>query len=282
MTLGGLNAAFHGKLVDEFTIPGSDVQKATDPVNAKFGGQRGAALRVVLAAPQGQRLDTPRHQAAIRQMLAAGHASQASVDETAKDVGAIANPLDRNAHQLSRSGRIAFFDVRYGQNSFKIPRPGIVNVENTLRSICQKAGIDTQFTGEAENAPVSSSGSEIIGMVAAFVVLLILFRALVPTAIPLLFAITAVAGAFMQRRPRRRRQRLEMADQEVPGRGERPMADTSSSVRPPFVEEAAVRRAILLAATSGACFMCCAWQPEPPPGLSGEPGRRASPVHGRR
>ena len=61
----GLNAAFHGKLINDFNIPGSDVQKATDLINAKFGGQKGAALRVVLAAPPGERLDTPERQAAI-------------------------------------------------------------------------------------------------------------------------------------------------------------------------------------------------------------------------
>jgi len=197
VALGGLNAAFHGKLIDEFKIPGSDVQKATDLVNAKFGGQKGAALRVVLAAPPGQRLDTPARTAAVNRMIAAGKASQRSLDQTVKDISATANPLAANSHQLSRSGRIAFFDVQYDKDSFKIPRAGIVDAENKLRAIGRPAGIDVQFTGEAENAPVSSSGSEIIGIVAAFIVLMILFRALVPTAIPLLFAITAVAGAFM-------------------------------------------------------------------------------------
>ena len=47
VVLIGLNVAFHGTLVNTFTIPGSDVQKATDLINAKFGGQKGAALRVV-------------------------------------------------------------------------------------------------------------------------------------------------------------------------------------------------------------------------------------------
>ncbi len=197
VALGGLNAAFHGKLIDEFNIPGSDVQKATDLVNAKFGGQKGAALRVVLAAPQGQRLDTPARAAAVNRMVAAGDVSQRSLDQTAKDRSATTNPLAPSSHQLSRSGRIAFFDVQYDKDSFKIPRAGIVDVEHKLSAIGRTAGIDVQFTGEAENAPVSSSGSEIIGMVAAFIVLLILFRALVPTAIPLLFAITAVAGAFL-------------------------------------------------------------------------------------
>ena len=83
VVLGGLNGAFHGKLVDEFKLPGSDVQKATDLVNAKFGGQKGAALRVVVAAPHGQSLDTPARTAAVNRMLAAGTASQHSIDQSA-------------------------------------------------------------------------------------------------------------------------------------------------------------------------------------------------------
>src|SRR5690242_20387896 len=197
VVLGGLNGAFHGKLVDEFKLPGSDVQKATDLVNAKFGGQKGAALRVVVAAPHGQSLDTPARTAAVNRMLAAGTASQHSIDQSAKDIGAITDPLAASAQQLSRSGRVAFFDVQYDKESFKIHRADIVDVENQMRSIGDKAGIDVQFTGEAEQGDVSSSGSEIIGLIAAFIVLMILFRALVPTAIPLLFAVTAVAGAFM-------------------------------------------------------------------------------------
>ena len=39
--------------------------------------------------------------------------------------------------------------------------------------------------------------SDIIGLLAAFVILMVLFRALVPTVIPLLFAIVAVLGAFL-------------------------------------------------------------------------------------
>src|SRR3954466_7348054 len=70
----GLNAAFHGKLINDFKIPGSDTQKATDLITSKFGAQKGAALRVVVAAPSGQRLDTGARRDAIRRMLVAGKA----------------------------------------------------------------------------------------------------------------------------------------------------------------------------------------------------------------
>ena len=54
-----------------------------------------------------------------------------------------------------------------------------------------------EFTGDAENAPPTQGLSDIIGLVAAFVILMVLFRALVPTVIPLVFAVVAVIGAFL-------------------------------------------------------------------------------------
>ncbi|MGN6380904.1 MAG: MMPL family transporter [Gaiellales bacterium] len=197
-TLIGLNAAFHGTLINDFNIPGSDVQKATDLINAKFGGEKGAALRVVVAAPNGQSLDTPQRQAAVSRMLAAGAASQHSLDENPRrDVRAITDPLAKGSHQLSTSGQIAFFDVQFDKTGFQLPRSGIVKLENQLQTIGRPAGLQVQFTGDAENAPPTQGLSDIIGLVAAFIILMVLVRALVPTAIPLLFAITAVAGAFL-------------------------------------------------------------------------------------
>jgi RND superfamily putative drug exporter len=194
----GLNAAFHGELVNDFNIPGSDVQKATDLINAKFGGQKGSALRVVVAAPPGQKLTTAARIAAFQQMLVAAHASQLKLDQNSKDVSAVTNPATpQGARQISRDGRIAYYDVQFDKTGFQLPRSGVVDLENQLRAIGQKAGVQVQFTGDAENAPPTQGLSDIIGLIAAFIVLIVLFRALVPTAIPLLFAITAVGMAFL-------------------------------------------------------------------------------------
>jgi uncharacterized membrane protein YdfJ with MMPL/SSD domain len=48
-----------GSLRDEFEIRGSDMQKATDLIKAEFTSEQGSVLNIVLAAPEGQRLDTP-------------------------------------------------------------------------------------------------------------------------------------------------------------------------------------------------------------------------------
>jgi RND superfamily putative drug exporter len=197
VVLIGLNAAFHGKLINDFKIPGSDTQKATDLITAKFGGQKGAALRVVLASTDGQPLSSPKHAAAVRQMLTAAAASQHKLAEDPKDVVAITNPLAGGSKQIAANGRVAYFDVQYDKTGFQLPRSGVVSAEDQLRSIGQPAGLAVEFTGEAESAPPTQGLSDLIGLLAAFVILMVLFRALVPTVIPLLFAITAVAGAFL-------------------------------------------------------------------------------------
>ena len=47
-----------GSLKDEFSIPGSDTQRATDLIEAEFVEEQGGVLNLVFAAPPGERLDT--------------------------------------------------------------------------------------------------------------------------------------------------------------------------------------------------------------------------------
>src|SRR5450631_3665100 len=91
VVLIGLNAAFHGKLINDFKIPGSDTQKATDLITAKFGGEKGAGLRVVLSSPN-KRLDSPAGTDLVHRMLAAGKASQHALAENPKDRQKITSP----------------------------------------------------------------------------------------------------------------------------------------------------------------------------------------------
>src|SRR5215217_8758402 len=58
-----------GSLKDEFEIPGSDTQKATDLIESQFASEQGSVLNVVFAAPAGQRLDTPARKAAIEKAI---------------------------------------------------------------------------------------------------------------------------------------------------------------------------------------------------------------------
>src|SRR5918999_5384502 len=59
-----------GSLKDEFDIPGSDTQKATDLIESEFAEEQGGVLNLVFAAPEGERLDTPAREAAINDAIA--------------------------------------------------------------------------------------------------------------------------------------------------------------------------------------------------------------------
>ena len=185
--------------MNEFKVPGTDFQKATDLINAKFGAQKGAPLRVVIAAPAGETLQTPERQAAVAKMLeqADRWASQRWT-RTQKDVERHRRPARApNSTQLSNSGRVAYFDAQFDRTGFELPRGDIVNLEDQLKATGQAAGLEVAFTGEAESPPPEDCLSIVLGLTAGFIILLVLFRALVPTLIPLLFAIAAVMTAFL-------------------------------------------------------------------------------------
>ena len=65
-----LVATVGGGLRDEFDIPGSDTQKATDLIEAEFAAEQGASSTSSSRAPQGERLDTPERKAAIQRAIA--------------------------------------------------------------------------------------------------------------------------------------------------------------------------------------------------------------------
>src|SRR4029450_5033512 len=68
-----LVATVGGSLKDEFEIPGSDTQKATDLIESEFASEQGAVLNLVFAAPEGERLDTPARAAALEERIAHVH-----------------------------------------------------------------------------------------------------------------------------------------------------------------------------------------------------------------
>ena len=65
-----LVATVGGSLKDEFSIPGSDTQQATDLIESEFVEEQGGVLNLVFAAPEGERLDTPERKAAVEAAIA--------------------------------------------------------------------------------------------------------------------------------------------------------------------------------------------------------------------
>jgi RND superfamily putative drug exporter len=188
-------ATFGGSLRDEFEIPGSDTQKATDLIEAEFASEEGSVLNLVFAAPAGQRLDTPERKAAIEDALAKLKTPEFKATEDRAGIESVGDPFKDDT--ISDNGRIAYTEAQFDRIIYDKDRDAVLAVEDGVRNTVAPAGITAEFNGEAEFPPIEQGTQELLGLLAALIVLLVVFRTFVATAIPIVLALTAVGTAFL-------------------------------------------------------------------------------------
>jgi putative drug exporter of the RND superfamily len=188
-------ASVGGGLKDEFEIPGSDTQKATDLIENEFAEEQGGVLNVVFAAPVGQRLDTPERKAAVDEAIAKLKSSEFKPTEDKAGLEEVGNPFDEDT--FSDDGRIAYTEAQFDRVIYDEDRDSVVAVQDAVRDTVEPAGVIVEFNGDAEFPPIEQGTQELLGLLAALIVLLVVFRTFVAAAIPIALALTAVAMAFL-------------------------------------------------------------------------------------
>ncbi len=184
-----------GSLRDEFEIPGSDTQKATDLIEAEFASEQGGVLNVVFAAPEGERLDTPARQAAIREAIARLRSPEFKPTDATAGLVSVGNPFSEETS--SDDGRIAYSEAQFDQTIEDEDRDAVVAVQDAVRETVEPTGVTVEYNGEAEFPPIEQGMSELLGLLAAIIVLLLVFRTFVAMIIPIALAIAALATAFL-------------------------------------------------------------------------------------
>jgi RND superfamily putative drug exporter len=190
-----LVATVGGSLKDEFEIPGSDTQKATDLIEAEFVSEQGSVLNLVFAAPEGERLDTPERKAAIEDAVAKLKTSEFAPSGDEVGVDSVGDPFSERT--FSEDGRIAYTEAQFSDVIETADRSRVVAVQDAVRETVAPAGVIVEFNGDAEFPPIEQGTQELLGFLAAFIVLLLVFRTFVATAIPIALALVAVATAFI-------------------------------------------------------------------------------------
>jgi putative drug exporter of the RND superfamily len=190
-----LVATVGGGLKDEFEIPGSDTQKATDLIESEFASEQGGVLNVVFAAPPGQQLDTPQRKAAIEAAIAKLKSSEFKPTEDRAGLTSVGNPFD--AATTSKNGRIAYAEAQFDRVIYDKDRDAVVAVQDAVRDTVEPAGVIVEFNGDAEFPPIEQGPQELIGLLMALIVLLVVFRTLVAATMPIFLALTALATAFI-------------------------------------------------------------------------------------
>ncbi|MFE1952645.1 MMPL family transporter [Streptomyces sp. NPDC059524] len=187
LLLGGIgfaSSAAPAPPADTFSMPGTESQKAFDLLEQKFpaASAEGATARVVIRAPQGEKLTDPAQKTEVEQLVKALGAGP--------QVASVADPFKANA--VSKDGTTAYASV-----SYKVPGTELTDAaHDALTKATDEAradGFTVESGGDAVQAEQEMGGSaEMIGIAVSAVVLLITFGSLVAAGMPLLTAIIGV------------------------------------------------------------------------------------------
>jgi putative drug exporter of the RND superfamily len=185
--LAGVTASAAGlkaSTVDTFSVPGTESERALSLLDRQFPGSGGAVARIVFAAPPGHTLTEPRFQALIGPTVTAARRVPQTVGGTKAFLGSLA---------LSRDRRIAFADLH-----FAVPVAQIATkTRNALEQVAgpaRTAGLEIAFSGGVVSTTSSGDGApELVGVVAAFIILAITFSSILAAGLPLATALLGVA-----------------------------------------------------------------------------------------
>ena len=188
-----------GSLKDEFEIPGSDTQKATDLIESEFAAEQGGVLNLVFAAPEGETLDTPERRAAIEDAVAQLETDEFAPTGTAPEgeagITSVGNPFEDDT--ISDDGRIGYTEAQFDRVIYDTDREAVLAVQEAVRDTVEPTGVVVEFNGDAEFPPIEQGTQELLGLLAALIVLLVVFRTFVATAIPIGLALVALMTAFL-------------------------------------------------------------------------------------
>jgi len=177
-----LSGAFGGVFADNFSAPGSESAQAMDLLEDRFPEVAGGSAVAVFAAADGEQLD--RYRADITSAL-----SQVAEVEHVASVG---DPFA--ADRVSEDGRIGFAEITLDVASTEFGRESAAAVVDALEP-ARDSGLTAEFGGDAAflNADEESSGAEVVGVLAALIVLLIAFGTVVAALVPITLALVSVA-----------------------------------------------------------------------------------------
>src|SRR3954447_11025107 len=190
-----LVATIGGSLRDEFTIPGSDTQRETDLIEAEVASEQGPVLNIVFAAPEGERLDTPERKGAIGKAIALLKTDEFKPRDGKAGLTSVGDPFSKDT--FSKDGRIAYAEAQCDQTIEDADRAQVVAVQDAVRQAVEPVGVTVEYNGEAEFPPLEQGVSELLGLLAAIIVLLFVFRTFVAMLIPIALAIVALMTAFL-------------------------------------------------------------------------------------
>ncbi len=168
---------------NNFTLPNSDAQRASDLLAHSFPTQAGDRDTIVFKVDNGTVNDP-----AVRRHMEAMFAEVAKKPHVAQVISPYGGAA--SGRSISSDGRIAFATVVFDEKANLLPKSAPEAVVNTAKAAA-RPGLDVQLGGQAiEQTEQPGFGiSTAVGLLAAIVVLLITFGSVIAMGLPIVTAL---------------------------------------------------------------------------------------------
>ena len=115
-------------------------------------------------------------------------------------VTAVISPFSRlGASQVSHDGRTAYATIVYGAvraGEYTVPASEVASVQR-IAAAARTSGLSVELGGQAFTPTPGASGTEVVGIIAALLILLLMFRSLWAAVLPVLTGIAGVGTASL-------------------------------------------------------------------------------------
>jgi RND superfamily putative drug exporter len=171
---------------DNLSLPGTNSQHATDILKASFPTQANGTSPIVLHAPNGKLTDS-KYSSAVNE-AAADLAKQ-------PDVASVVNPLTpEGASSLSKDQTTGYLTVGLKVSPGSLSEEQAQDIINAAADPAQAAGLEVQTGGQLGQkvSKPSTESSELVGIIAAMIILTFTFGTVTAMLVPIITAIFAL------------------------------------------------------------------------------------------
>jgi putative drug exporter of the RND superfamily len=175
---------------DNLSLPGTDSQQATQTLKGSLPAQANGTSPIVLHAKTGKLTD-PNNANAVDQ-------AAANLYKT-KDVAAVVNPLTpQGASALSQDQTTGYISVTLGVAPGSLSKSDAQSIIDAAAKPAQAAGLQVETGGQLGQkvSKPSTESSELVGIVAAMVILTITFGTVTSMLLPIVTAIFALLSTL--------------------------------------------------------------------------------------
>jgi RND superfamily putative drug exporter len=184
----GISRAVGSYYANNFSLAGTDAQRALDLLKSRFPAEAGDSDQIVLHTRSGT-LSDPSVRPRVEAMLAKV--------ERLPHVASVESPYATQGQAISRDGTIGFATVNFDESSFALPKAATKRVIATAAA-ASSPSLQVELSGNAiEQASDNGEGPVfLIGLSTAIVVLLISFGSLLAMGLPVGTALLGLGTAF--------------------------------------------------------------------------------------